>query len=179
MHDEATDIALLQLWDVLWDAEKLQVVQDTLGNVSPARLIAFWSELESSGWLESHPVLSLGPNDRSRALPCFWHYDEIKVSRGSGGDTEVLAVSWSSAMASPYSDVVLTKFPFLQVEVHRITAGTLEAIVKHVIWVQEHLICGKRPDVCKHNPGATLPFCVFFAGNKFDLKARVQINFFN
>ena len=127
-----TPVALMQPWDVLWDIERLGVTEFSLGNVTASRLIEFWSELESSGWLESnHPICSLPINERARALPIFWHYDEVKVSRGSGGDTEVLVVSWSSGLARSPGDVCLAKFPFMQVETYRICGDqTYAAIIE-------------------------------------------------
>ena len=108
-----------------------------------------------------------------RVVPITFHWDEVKYGRTSGADAEMFCVSFSSAIAR--GQVCITKFPWCQVPVYLAGTRTHRHLIKLAISEIEGLMTGLMPDGSPITPGGHR---FMFAGNKFDLKAKQQLNSF-
>ena len=125
------------------------------------------------GWGLRHPIAALPRSSWGLVVPLTFHFDEVKYGRVSGADSEMFCCSLSSAIVR--GQVCVTKFFWLQVPVQLATRKTHEQMVALCCSQVELVMTGRMPGGGLISQEGHL---FMFAGNKFDSKAKQQLNRF-
>ena len=151
-----------------------------LGNPTEARCTAYWHAFLEAGLGAEHPINDVPLQQRGLCVPLHWHFDEVKVARSSGGDTQLMVASWSCAFAR--GEVTRTKFVFASLPVHLSSKRSNYRLAELVIEAQKILMTGRVPLLSEEKAGENITpggHRFFFAGLKYDMEAKQKFNSFS
>lgn len=168
-----TKVPVMDPYCVLYNIFAMDKTGPCLGNPSPSRLYAFWSEYVRGGFPgPDQPILAVPPASYHQYLPVTWQFDEVKYGKSSGGDSELMVCSWSSSLSRTVATAC--NFAFLMLPVFLSTRKSYACMVQLLLLAQSQLETGNIPDGYPEFPGQHFArgLKVLFAGCKMDLKAK-------